>query len=231
MTAKDITEGQGKNKKVVTPAGTFFIERQTDEKGDNDKPIWEKTEIGTEFEGTILFRRKQLKYFDKTTELFTSSPVYDEDDEIIPLFCKKEEVGRGTPKELKAEYEFVGEDGKTRSKLEDNRILYIQYEGEIYQMNLRGSSMYAFKTYSSKTVVPAFVTKFSSEYKEKGSNGWNQCKFEAVRQLTGKEAQTVLSEVNKIKTAIRIEKEQYGGNKGGKSDFDNQAAELSAGKK
>jgi hypothetical protein len=227
MTAKDITEGQGKNKKVVTEAGTFFIERPTDEKDEEGKFIWEKTEIGKEFEAVILFKRKQLKYYDKTTKLFTSSPVYDEDTDSVPLFCKKEEVGRGTPKELKAEYEYVGEDGKTRSKLEDNRILYVQYEGEIFQMNLRGGSMYAFKTYASKIVPPAFLTKFSSEFKENGSNAWNQATFEAVRPLNGKEAQAVLTEVNKIKTAIKIEKDQYGG---GKSDsFDKQAGELSAG--
>lgn len=206
--SQDKTEGKGKAMKVVAEAGVFYTELQTDEVDENNKKIWQKEEIGTSFQGTILFKRKQLRYYDESTEKYISSPVYDTDDEVVPLFCDKKEIARGTPAELKAGYEYV-KDGKVKSKLEENRILYVLYKDEIYQLNLRGSSMYSFMSYARSTLPPSVVTKFGSESKEKGTIAWNQMTFTVVRQLDVDEAAGVLEKVQKIKNTIAVEKQQY----------------------
>ncbi len=210
LVSQDKTEGKGKQMKVTAEAGTFYIEKETDEiNAETGRKVWSHDEIGTEFEGIILYQRKQLRFFDENTEMYTSSPVYDNYDEIIPLFSNKSEIARGTPAELKAGYKFINKEGKERSKLEDNRILYVLYEDDLYQLNLRGSSMYAFMTYS-RTVLPnSVLTHFSSEAKEKGSIEWNQMTFKAKRSLDATEATSVLNRAKEILLAIKLEKGQY----------------------
>lgn len=209
MISQDKVEGKGKSMKVIAEAGTFFVEKPTEEEDENGKKVWEREELGDAVEGIILFQRKQLRMFDQATEQFTSSPVYDNDEEVLPLFCDKAEVARGTVKELKEKYQFTDKDGKTKSKLEDNRILYVLYKGEPYQMNLRGSSMYAFMTYARKVVPPAVVTVFGSEAREKGSIAWNQMTFTAKRKLTQSEAEDILRRVQEIKAAVSMERAQF----------------------
>lgn len=209
MISQDKTEGKGKAMKVVAEAGTFFIEKQTEELDEEGKKKWDRTELGTEIEAIIIYQRKQLRLYDEATEQYTSSPIYDTDEDVIPLFCDKKEIARGTPQELKAKYQYTGDDGKTRSKLEDNRILYVMYDTDVYQLNLRGSSMYSFLTYARKTMPPSVLTKFSSEAKEKGSIQWNQMIFEPVRPISEDEAQKVIPIVNDIKMGIAAEKAYY----------------------
>ena len=197
--------------KIITEAGTFFLEKETNEVDEETgKKVWDSKELGNSIEGVILFQRKQLKMYDETTEEYTSSNVYDNDDEEVILWCNKSEVGRGTPKELKAEYQYTDKrDNKVKSKLEENRILYILHEGEVYQMNLRGSSMYSFLTYARKTLPPSVITVFSSEPKEKGSINWNQMTFTPKRKLTQSEALDVIEKVKEIKAIVSLEKSQF----------------------
>lgn len=210
MFAQDQTEGKGKAMKVTTEAGTFFTDKQTEEEDDDGKKIWEKEEIGTEIEGIIFFQRKQLRSYDETTETYTSSPVYDTEDQVIPLFTNKAEVARGTPAELKARPEYQYEkDGKIKSKLEDNRILYVLYEGEVYQMNLRGSSMYSYMTYARKVLPPSVLTVMSSEAKEKGSIAWNQMTFTEKRKLSAKEVEEVTEKLKEVQEGVKLEKDFY----------------------
>jgi len=209
MVSQDVTEGKGKAMKVVSEAGTFFIESQTDEIDEaTGKKKWDREEIGTTIQGVILYQRKQLRYYDEANEKYTSSPVYDTDDEIVPLFCDKKEIARGTPGDLKKNYEYV-KDGKVKSKLEENRILYVLYKGTKYQMNLRGSSMYSFMSYNRTTLPPSVLTKFGSESKEKGTIAWNQMTFSVVRQLDGDESVEALENIRSIKNAIAVEKASY----------------------
>lgn len=210
MYAQDQVEGKGKNMKVITEAGTFYVDRQTDEEDEDGKKVWEKEEIGTEVEGIIFFQRKQLRYYDEKSETYTSSSVYDTEDEVIPLFTGKSEIARGTPAELKArpEYQFE-KDGKVKSKLEDNRILYVLKHGEVFQMNLRGSSMYSWMTYARKVLPPAVLTVMNSEAKEKGSIAWNQMTFTDERKLNAKEVAEVQEKLNEVKDAVREEKAFY----------------------
>lgn len=207
--SQDVTEGKGKAMKVIAEAGTFFTEVQTDEKDEEGKNVWEKNEIGGAMQGIILFQRKQLKFFDG--EKYTSSPVYDTDDEVLPLFKDKKEVDRGTPKELKARPQYQGKSaaGKDISKLEDNRLLYVLYEGKVHQLSLRGTSMYAFREYARNVLPPAVLTEFKSEPQEKGSIAWNQMTFEKIRDLDANEIADVQSRVDEIRNSIAEEKAYF----------------------
>ena len=209
--SKDVTEGKGKSMKVIAEAGTFYTEKQTEELDENSKKIFAKTEIGTKFEGIILYRRYQLRHYNSADEIYTSSPVYDSKDEVLPLFRDKQEVDKGTPAELQSrkEYQGVSAKGKPMSKLEENRILYVLYKDELYQLNLRGTSMYAFLSYARKTLPPSVITRFSSEEKEAGTIAWNQMTFEVVRQLDAKEGATIMAKIDEICEAIKAEKAQY----------------------
>ena len=208
--SQDKLEGEGRDKKVTIIAGTFFTEHETEEKSAEDRVVWDKKEIGQELQATILYSRKQLKFYDESTESYTSSPIYDEDNEVIPLFCGGVKIVETTPVELKKRYEYRDEDGKIKTKLEDNKILYVLYEGEIYQLNLRGSSMYSFKNFARKTtLIPAQLTKFNSENREKGKIQWNAMTFEKVRDLNSEEVADVQKRVDIIKGAIASEKAYY----------------------
>lgn len=219
MVSQDQTEGKGKNMKVVAEAGTFFIERQNDEVDpETNQKGWDRTELGTDTEGVILYQRKQLKYYDEAKEEYTSSPVYDNEDEVLPLFCNKKEVARGTPAELRKLYPGTSKSsGKPISLLEDNKILYVLMkteenpDGEVLQLNLRGSSMYSFKSYARKVLPPSVVTRFNSEAKEKGSIEWNMMTFEVARQLSKPEVDDVLERIATIKTDIEAVKAAFGG--------------------
>ena len=207
---QDKTEGKGKSMTVIAEAGTFYTEVETDEKTAEGKKKWAKTDIGETLEATVIYSRKQLKFYDNATEAFTSSPIYDEGTEIIPLFCSGTKMFEGTPAELKKKYEFKDEDGKTKSKLEENKILYVLYNGEVYQLNLRGSSMYSWKTFARKTtLIPAQLTKFNSEACEKGQISWNKMTFEKVRDLDAQEIDDVQERVTSIRNAIGAEKAYY----------------------
>ena len=213
MIATDKTEGKGKQMRVVQAAGEFLKEFPSEELDENQKPIWQKTELGETIEGTIVFQRKQLKYFNSETEEFTSSTIFDSNEENVKLFCNKAEVGSGTVAELKAKYNYIAEDGKTKSKLEDNKILYVLYDGEIHQLALRGSSMYSCKTYLKTFAPPAspalVLTRFSSEACQKGSISWNKMTFETVRKLSAEEAEVILNHQNAIRQAIAEEKAYF----------------------
>lgn len=211
--SQNVMEGQGKNMVVTTEAGTFLAERATDEVDEFGKKVWSHEEIGTEFDAIIVYNRKQLRYYDETNETFTSSPIFDKDDEVIPLFRDKAEVDKDTATNLKARSEYAGftMKGKPKSLLEDNSVLYVLYNGELYQMSIRGGSMYAYKNYT-RTVrpsVPAVLTNFSSEPMEKGTIKWNQMTFAKVRDLTATEIQPVLQNAGDLKEAIQQEKDFY----------------------
>lgn len=209
MYSQDKTEGKGKAMKVIAEAGQFYIEKETDELNEDGKKVWVKEEIGTSFEGTVAFYRKQLSMYDSATEKYTNSPIYDNDEEEIPLFCDKKEVMRGTPKHLKQVYAYTGEDGKKKSKLQDNKVLYVLYNGEAYQMSIKGTSMYSFLTYTRSVVPPVVHTLFSSEEKSSGATTWNMMTFKTIRELSADEVEKVIELQNQIKFSIKAEKDYY----------------------
>ena len=132
----------------------------------------------------------------------------------MPLFRDKAEVDRGTPAKLQSRKEYqVVKNGKKKSALEENRVLYILKDGEIFQMTLRGTSMYAFLTYVRKTEnVPAVMTIFGSEPKSKGDIDWNQMTFEVGRQLGREEVGEVIEKIDEIESGIEAQKQFYANN-------------------
>ncbi len=202
----DKMEGEGNAKKVTEEAGTFFYEIATEETNAEGKKIFKREEIGKSMEGVILYHRHQLSYYDKKTEKYTSSPIYDTKDEVIPLWCDKQEVAKGTPDELRAKYAFVDEDGKDKCKLKDNRILYILHKEQLYQLALHGSSMFAFLSYVRKVNPATVLTYFDSEPKKKGKTKWQQMTFTSVRPLNNEELLDIRDKVREVKFAIQAEK-------------------------
>lgn len=216
--SQDKTEGKGKNLQVIGEAGTFHTEKP----GTDGE--WEKEEIGKEIEVRIIYHRRQLRYWDAKNESYINSPIYDTDEDIVPLFQEKKEIDRGTQKELQAKY--PPKEGRKTSALEDERALYVLYEGEMYQMSVKGASKWAFFSYVRKINPATVVTHITSEEKESGSVGWNQMLFTSLRGITGEEAQDTILCVHELKTAIAAEKAYYAANeptasaKEAKDDFD-----------
>lgn len=226
LLSQDKTEESGKGKdktiKVIEAAGTFFRERQGDEVDEETgKKEWLREELGEYIDGIIVFQRKQLRMYDESTEQYTSSPIFDSKDEVIPLFCDGKEVGRGTPEELKAKYEYTDKkDGKVKSALRDEKILYVLFEDQLYQLNLRSTSMFAYMSYARKVVPPSVVTRFSSEPKEKGDIEWNQMTFNAIRTLDSEEAEKVIAAQEELKHVIAMEKASFANSQSQREDAD-----------
>lgn len=208
MASQDKMEGKGKDKKVVTVGGTFFLEHESDEKNSDGKNIWVKDELGMEIEVTVLYQRKQARMYED--EVYTSSPVFDTDDEIIPLFCNRKEVNRGTIEELQSQYMYTNKKGKEVSSLEVDTVLYVRYEGEIYQMNLRGSSKWSFSSFKRGKVIPAIVIGIVGEYNQNGDVEWYKMIFSEVRGVTQQEAVANLEDIRRIKNTIEVEKKNFG---------------------
>jgi len=212
MFSQDVTKKVNKKITVIHSEGDFYIEQESEEKNSDGKFIWEKEEIGSEIEAIVLYKRKQLQMYDETTEEYTSSPVFDTDEEVVPLFCNRKEVNRGTSEDLIAQYQYQDKDGRTRSSLAEDTILYIMYEKDIYQFNLRGSSKWSFSNFERDLrgkPVPSVVTHMKGEHMEKGKIIWSKTIFSEVRNLNSSELANVLDEVQKIKNSIALEKKQY----------------------
>lgn len=216
FTSQDVMEGKGKNKKVVIAAGTFFTEHQTEDTDENGKKVWEKIELGDTVDGIIIYKRKQLRMYDEATEEYSSTPIFDTNEDIVPLFCKKKEVARGTVAQLKAMYakketnQKTGEEYVT-SALKDNAILYVLIDGELYQLNTHGTSMRSFIDYSKSVLVASVMTTFNSEENKNGSTEWNKMIFKAKRQITAEELETVVANIKAIKDAVDGEKAYFAG--------------------
>lgn len=230
LLSQDKTEevGTGRNKKInlIAAAGTFFTEKETEEVTVRDDgteaKVWEKNYLDEEHpEVIILFQRKQLRYYDEAEEKYTSSPIFDRDDETVVLFKDRQEVARGTVAELKKLYPGVDKKGKPISLLKDEKILYVLLDGEVYQMNLHGSSMWSFQAYARKVVPPSVVTVLGSSAEQKGDIKWNKMTFSAKRKVTGEEADEVLAKIGEIKEAIIAEKQFFAG-QNGESEVDKQ---------
>ena len=225
MYSQDKFEGKGKSAVLVKEAGMFYTEVPPAEKDGE----WTKKELGTSMEGIVLYHRKQLSYYDNATEKYTSSPIYDTPEDVVPLFMDGKEVQRGTPAELKAKYAYTDpDDGKVKSKLEDMRVLYILKDDQVYQMTIRGSSMWAFSKYAKSCLVSSVLTRFNSEAKENGSIAWNQMTFDAVREITPDEASVVIDNLQKITTSIADEKAYFASLAQGKQAMTNAVAEEQA---
>jgi len=222
MVAQDKTEsvGTGKNKtiKVIEAAGTFFYERETEEEVERKDGTmgkeWSHEQIDENDvpEIIIVAARKQLRYWDPAEEKYTSSPVFDTDTEEVVLFKDRKEVDRGTMKELQNRYpKAKNAKGKSYPLLKEEAILYVLIGGEMFQMNVRGSSLWALSAYKRKVAVSTVVTKVGYVQEENGSNVYTKMTFDAVRKLTQEEAELAIEKIREIKQAISDQKEYFSG--------------------
>jgi hypothetical protein len=189
FTSQDKTEGKGKSMTVVEEAGTFFIEKPTDETNEQGKKIWSHDEIGKSFEGVIFFTRKKLSYYDQAAGKFISSSMYDQDTDEIVLWQDGKQLAKGTKAELQAPYMFTKEDGKKSCKLAENKILYVYYNGEVYEFTIKGTSMFEYSAYYKQWngEPNKNLTLISSVEAENGATRWNKTTYTRVRQLTQEE--------------------------------------------
>lgn len=214
MLSKDITEesGSGKNKKIniIQAAGTFYTEKDLGEIDENGKKKWTKTFIdGEKVDVVIVFHRKQLRKFDKSLKKYISSPIFDSSDQVIPLYLDKQIIKRGTQKELQDCYPALTQKGKPTSDLKEETILYVIYEGELYQCNLSQSSKYSFMDYR-KLLNPAkpssVVTTLSSIEDSSGSNTYSKMTFTKKRSINGNEFTSVMDNQKLLAEKVEADK-------------------------
>jgi len=197
MLSKDITEvsGTGKNKKVevLQAAGSFYTEKDEGEVNEETgKKVWTKSFIdGETVDVIITFHRRQLRMYDSSLEKFYSTPVYDNASQVLPLYLDKQVVMKGTQAELQAKFPTLTLKGKPSSKLKEETILYVIYEGEMYQMNLSQSSKWSFKDYSRNINPSACITNLGSVEDTFGDNTFSKVTFTKGRMIDGDEFETV----------------------------------------
>jgi hypothetical protein len=202
---------------ILVKAGTFFIERPTDEEEDGKK-VWEKVELGKELDGHIILHRKKLQYWDADNEEFISSPIFDDASEMVSLFKSGDFVTSGTVAELKSLYpetkkyidkksgeekEYVG------SKLKDATVLYVLVAGELLELTIQGTSRKSWLGYLKTTAVPTVITHFTSTPQKVGSTKWNQMEFKASGTPSADQASLGIATLTELLEGIRMEKEYY----------------------
>lgn len=217
FTSQDVTEGKGKTMKVVEEAGTFFVEKPTDETDDKNKKIWSRDEIGKSLEGVIFFTRKKLSYYDSSENAFISSSYYDQDTDIVPLWSKGKKIAEGTKAQLQAPYSETVKDPKdptktkTVQKLAENKILYVYYQGEVFELTIKGTSMYMYSAYykDNNGEPDKNLTLISSVEDSNGATVWNKTTFKRVRQLTQDEWNTTRALAAEMLKGIADEKAYF----------------------
>lgn len=222
MVAQDKTEehGTGKNKtiSVIEAAGTFFYERETEDEVERKDGTmgkeWTHEQIDENEvpEIIIVAARKQLRYWDTAEKKYTSSPVFDTADEEVVLFKDRQEVDRGTMRDLQSRFpKGTTSKGKKFPLLKEEAILYVLIEGELFQMNVRGSSLWALSSYKRKVPISTVVTALGYEQETSGSNTYTKMTFNAVRKLNAQEAEMAIEKIREIKQAIADQKEYFSG--------------------
>jgi hypothetical protein len=204
--SKDIVEesGTGKNKKitVVQAAGTFFTEKDEGEVDEETgKKVWTKTYLdGDTCDVQIVYHRRQLRKFDSSLEKFISSPIFDNGEQVIPLYLDKQVIQRGTQAQLQKLYPALTQKGKPTSDLREETILYVIYNGELHQMNLSQSSKWEFKAYSKSINPSTVVTELGSKEETFGKNTYRKVTFKSAGLINTeqfavvKENQTIIKE-------------------------------------
>lgn len=215
MLSKDITEvtGSGKNKKVevLQAAGTFYTEKDEGEiDKETGKKIWTKTFIdGETVDVIIAFHRRQLRMYDSSLEKFYSTPVYDNASQVLPLYLDKQVVMKGTQAELQAKFPTLTLKGKPSSKLKEETILYVVYEGELHQMNLSQSSKWTFKDYTKQGNPSACITTLGSVEDTFGDNTFSKVTFTKGRMINVDEFETVSESQSTLKETVESDSQLF----------------------
>lgn len=204
MLAKDIVEetGKGKDKKIdiIQAAGTFFTERDLGEVSEAGKKVWTKEFIDAEsIEVIIAYHRRQLRKYDSSLEKFISTPIFDSAEQVVPLYLDGQVIKRGTQAQLQSMYPALTQKGKPTSDLKEECILYVIYEGELFQMNISQSSKWEFRSYARRINPSTVITRIEPKEDEFGSNVFMKMKFDTVRQINPAEFEEVVSNQATVK--------------------------------
>jgi hypothetical protein len=204
---------------IKIKAGTYAIEQASDEVDEEGKKVWERTELGKTIEGHIIFQRKRLQYWDADANAFVSSPMYDNDNDVIPLFKAGQFMAEGTPAELKAMFPVTkkykdkktGEEKEYQgSLLKDASVLYILIGEKLVELTLTGTSRKSWLSYYKSTSVPTTITELSSSKQEVGATKWNQVELKAVRVPSSEEVSLAAQTIAELTEGIQAEKDFYG---------------------
>lgn len=209
FTSQDKTSGKGKAMVVTEEAGSFFIEKPSDELNEKGKKIWTREELGKSFEGIIFFTRKKLSFYDSASGKFISSSYFDQDSDVTVLWQDGKEIARGTKQELQAPYKFKKDDGKMGDKLQENKVLYVYYNDEIFELTIKSTSMYNYQAYAKSLEANKQLTLISSEEAENGATRWNKTTYTKVRQLTQAEYDTTRFLAIEMNDGIAEEKKYF----------------------
>jgi hypothetical protein len=188
---------------VVEAAGTFYTEK--DEGAVNEetgKKVWTKKFIGDSAEVVIAFHRKQLRFYDQGLNKFISSPIYDDKEQVLPLYLDKRVIARGTPAELQARYPKLSAKGKPSSNLKEETILYVIYDGELHQCNLSQSSKWSFSDYRRKLNPSTVVTELGSAEETNGSNTYRKMTFTSKGLIDPETAEVVIESQVTLKDQV-----------------------------
>lgn len=214
MLSKDIVKesGTGKNKKitVLQAAGTFFTERDLGEVNEEGKKVWTKKWIEDETVDVIIaFHRRQLRKYDSSLEKFISSPIFDNGEQVIPLYLDRQIIKRGTQKFLQSCYPALTQKGKPTSDLKEETILYVVYDGELYQANISQSSKWEFKTYAKSVNPSSVVTTLGSVEETFGKNTYRKMTFTQKRLIDSDEFEVVNENQTLLKDKVKSDEQFY----------------------
>lgn len=211
MISKDITEstGTGKLKKisVLQASGTFFTEEDKGEVGENGKKVWTETFLDKDKQDVVIvFHRKQLRMYDSSLEKFYSTPIFDNSEQVLPLYLDKQVVKRGTQKQLQDLFPAVTLKGKPSSKLKEETILYVLIDGVLHQCNLSQSSKWEFMSYKKSVNPSTVITTISSVEETFGDNTFRKMIFTKKRNINGGEFDEVVENQRLLKDQVEADK-------------------------
>lgn len=236
MLSKDIVResGAGKSKKYVVEqaAGTFYTESDEGEVDEETgKKVWTKhfIEDATEVQVNIVYHRKQLRMYDSSLQKFYSTPIYDSPDQVIPLYLDKQVVKKGTPAELQAMFPALSLKGKPTSKLKEECILYVVYDGTLHQMNLSQSSKWEFKSYSKGLNPSTVVTTLGSQEDTFGSNTYRKVTFKSAGPLKAEDFDAVIEAQSTVRETVKSDERFYLGAGTEDAEAEAQMREIQAG--
>lgn len=217
FTSQDKTEGKGKTMTVTEEAGTFFLEKPTDETDDKNKKIWSHVEIGKSLEGVIFFTRKKLSYYDQPNNAFISSSYFDQDNDEIVLWSAGKQIGKGNKESLQKLYREEIKDPKDPTKkkivnnLAENKVLYVWYKDEVYELTVKGTSMYSYSSYykDCNGEPNKNLTLMTPEDCENGSISWSKIIYKRVRQLSQSEWDITRTLAREMIEGIQEEKKYF----------------------
>lgn len=199
------------NDVVVTKAGTFVNVIRDEEKNADGKYEYTEEAIGTSLKDvSVVFERYRLSFYDAPDNSYISSPLFDDkDNEVVKLFGGGKEIASGTVKELQEPY-MVEENGKRRSALKLQKVLYVVVDGVLHEMALSVGNGFAWSNFKRTCEVSLVKFTIDSKKTEYGGNKYNEMTFTVGDYLTEEEALANLKLIQDIKASIAAEKAYYG---------------------